>query len=846
MRFKRLIIYTALLVLSCGSALAGGRFAQADTLLMTDYLTPKTYILKDVTVTGVNFVNPNLIIQSIGVMKGDTVELPGAYVTNAIQKLWNQNFYSDVQAYVTVEQDSAYLEFALKERPRVSQWEITGVSQGQKKKLIDDILKLKKHSELSDYTIQNNINAIKKYYIEKGFLNVDVTTEQRNDTLTINNTNFVILTFKVDTKDKVRIKEIKFEGNKALPENKLKMAMKSTRERSLINIFKSAKLKQAKFDEDKKLLVDYMNSKGYRNASFLSDSIYFISPNRIGIKVKVFEGDKYFYRDITWTGNVKYTKEQLDRLLNIRKGEVYDKKTMNNRLGLDGGESMMKGEMNVSSIYKDDGHLAFMIEPVETVISGDSIDIDIRISEGKQYKVNDVRLSGNTRTNDRVIRRELDTRPGELYSQALIVNSIRRISSMGHFTEKIIPDIQPVSNELVDVKFVVEERPTDQLELSGGWGGGTFVASVGVTFNNVALRNFFKKDAWRPYPAGDNQKLNLRFQTNGTYYTSFQFSFLEPWLGGRKPNSLNISAYYSNQSNAYYAFQKATAHFGTVGVSASLGKRLEWPDPFFVLQGSINYQSYILDNWKNFIIKDGHSNIISLTAQLSRNSVDHPIYPRSGSEFTLRGTFTPPYSAFRPDSYYHDPNKTTKDYYKFVEFYKIEAGFKYFFPMLNDGKLVLMVRADMGYLGHYKNTKYAMSPFEGYSMGGDGVSGYDVYGVTDVGLRGYKDNSLTPYADQGGRQAQAYTKYTMELRYPFVQTGGTTVYGLVFAEGGNAYDNWRTFNPFDLKKSLGAGVRLFLPMVGMLGIDWGYGFDSPRPGAKKGGSNIHFIIGQQF
>ncbi|MEG2493014.1 MAG: outer membrane protein assembly factor BamA [Rikenellaceae bacterium] len=845
MRIKNALIYIALFVMSYGYTFAGGKSQVADTLFMTDYLTPKTYILKDVTVSGVNFVNPNLIIQSIGVVKGDTIELPGAYVTNAIQKLWSQNFYSDVKAYVTVDQDSAYLEFALKERPRVSQWRIDGVSAPQRKKLLDDILKLKKHSELSDYTIQNNINAIKKFYIEKGFLNVDVTTEQHNDTITVNNTNFVILTFNVDTKDKVRIKEVIFEGNKNLSSEKLKKSMKGTREKTLVNLFKSSKFKRDKYDEDKKLLIDYMNSKGYRNASFLSDSLYFLTPNRVGLKIKIFEGDKYYYRDITWTGNVKYTKDQLNKLLNIRKGEVYDKKTMNNRLGLD-GESVMKGEVNVSSIYKDDGHLAFHVEPVETVIAGDSIDIDIRLSEGKQYRVNDVRLSGNTHTNDRVIRRELDTRPGELYSQALIVNSLRRISSMGHFTDKIIPDIQPISDRLVDVKFVVEERPSDQLELSGGWGAGTFVASVGITFNNVALRNFFKKDAWRPYPAGDNQKLSLRFQTNGTYYRSFQFSFLEPWLGGHKPNSLNISAYYSNQSNAYYAFQKPTAHFGTVGVSASLGKRLEWPDPFFVLQGSINYQSYILDNWNNFIIKDGHSNIISLTAQLSRNSVDHPIYPRSGSEFMLRGTFTPPYSAFRSKDYYDNPKHTEEDFYRFIEFYKIEAGLKYYFPMMKDDKLVLMVRADMGYLGHYKNNKYTMSPFEGYSMGGDGVSGYDVYGVTDIGLRGYEDNSLTPYSNSGGRQAQAYTKYTVELRYPFVQTGATTVFGLIFAEGGNAYDNWRTFNPFDLKKSLGAGVRLFLPMVGMLGIDWGYGFDSPRPGASKGGSNIHFIIGQQF
>ncbi|MBE9487825.1 MAG: outer membrane protein assembly factor BamA [Bacteroidetes bacterium] len=813
---------------------------------MTNYLNPKKYILKDVKVSGVNFINPNLIISSMGIIKGDTIDLPGAYITNAIQKLWSQNYYSDVKAFVTVAQDSAYLEFVLKERPRVSTWEIKGVTPSHRKKLLDEVLKLRKSADLSDYTIKNNINSIKKFYVDRGFLNVDVTTTQRNDTIQINNTNFVILTFHVDKKEKVKIKEIFFEGQKDLKESQLKSAMKNTKEKTLRNFFKTAKFNKVKFDADKMILIDYMNSKGYRDATFISDSLYVINEKRVGLKIKLYEGKKYFYRNISWTGNVKYTKEQLNKLLNTKRGEVYDKKNLYNRLGLD-GESIMKGEMNISSIYKDDGHLAFKIEPVETVISGDSIDIDIRISEGKQYRINDVRISGNTRTNDRVIRRELDSRPGELYSQALIVNSLRRISSMGHFTDQIIPDIQPISDGLVDVKFILEERPTDQLEVSGGWGGGMFVASVGVTFNNVAMRNIFKKDAWTPYPAGDNQKLNLRFQTNGSYYSSFQFSFLEPWLGGKRPNSLNVSSYYSRQTDAYYAFQKATASFSTIGVSASFGKRLSWPDPFFVFTTSVNYQSYLLDNWKNyFIIQDGQSNIISFQAQISRNSVDHPIYPRHGSEFRVSATFTPPYSMFRSDDFYNDSVNDKEDYYKWIEYYKIEAGYKWHFPMLAEDKLVLMARADFGYLGHYKNTKNAMSPFEGYSVGGDGVSGYDIYGVSDIALRGYSDGALTPSANSGGDQAKSYTRYSVELRYPFVMESSTSVFGYVFAEGGNAYKGWRDFDPFDLKKSLGVGVKLFLPMVGMLGIDWGYGFDSPVEGKPKSGSNFHFSIGQTF
>lgn len=846
MRLNKILLSFLLVVISAGHALAGkSDVNHPDSLPVMDYNYPKRYILKDINITGVNFINPTLVASYIGINKGDTIDIPGNYITNAVQKLWDQKFYSDIQAVVEIEQDSAYLELRLKERPRVSEWDIEGVSSGHRKKLIEDVVKLRKHSTLSEYTVQNAVNSIKKFYIDKGFLNVEVTPVLRNDTLKLNNTNFVTMTFNVDKGPRIKIKEIHIRGNEQLEEAKLKRAMKNTREKTLVNFFKSSKLNQEKLDKDKISLVEYMQSKGFRDAAYLSDSVYTINDKRIGMVIDVYEGDKYYFRDITWTGNVKYSDKVLDNLLGIKKGDVYDKKTMNSRLGLD-AESVMTGTLNVSSLYKDDGHLAFNLEPVETIVANDSIDIDMRIQEGKQFRINEVTIGGNTRTNDRVIRRELDTRPGELYSQSLLVNSLRRIGSMGHFTENIIPDIMPVSDQLVDIKFNVEETSNDQLEVSGGWGAGTFVASVGITFNNVAMRNFFKKDYWRPYPAGDNQKINLRFQTNGVYYKSFSFTFFEPWLGGHKPNSFSISAYYSDQSNAYYTFQKATAHFGTAGASIMFGKRLAWPDPFFTISAQLNYQAYILDNWNSFIIKNGNSNIFSLSFQLSRNSLDHPIFPRSGSEFTLKGTFTPPYSAFRPDSYYTDPTKTLNDYYKWVEYYKVEGGFKWFFPMLNNQKLVLMVRGDFGYLGHYKNTKYAKSPFEGYSVGGDGITGYDIYGVNYIGLRGYKESSLTPYASRGGEQAQAYTKYTVELRYPFVSQGSTMVFGLIFAEGGNAYYGWRQFNPFDLKKSLGAGVRLYLPIIGLLGLDWGYGFDAPVPGAKRGGSNFHFSIGQTF
>lgn len=808
-----------------------------------DYVKPGRYTLKDVRVHGVKYGSPELITNSVGLIRGEEIDIPGDYISSAIRKLWSQKVYSDIKIYVTIEGGDAIIDIFMKERPRISRWEFTGVKTSEEKQLKDK-LKLT-FSELSDYVIHGTSNNIKSYFEEKGFLNTQVEITQRIDTTSKLKNSSVIATINIDKGEKMKLKKITFEGNEAVSSKKLKGSLKDTKEKTLLNMFKTAKFNRKKFEADKANLIDYMQSKGYRNAAIAEDSLYQISDDRLGLKIKIVEGSKYYFRDIKFTGNVKYPTDQLKLILGIQRGDVYDKKTLESRLGTD-QKSAMDGSTTVSSIYNNTGHLAFQIDPVETVISGDSIDMDIRISEGKPFTVNEVRIIGNTRTTDRVIRRELLTRPGELYNQEMLINSLRQVQAMGHFTDNMNPVPIPVSDGLVDIELNLEERPNDQFEVSGGWGGGVFVASVGVTFNNIAMRNFFKKSAWRPYPTGDNQKLSLRIQTNGSYYQSYQASFFEPWLGGKKPNSFSVSVHYSSESNGnWYRGRKGDGSFATTGLSLSYGKRLSWPDPNFVLSGSIAYQAYLLDNWDYFMIKDGTSNIITISGQLERNSVDHPIYPRNGSQLSVMLSLTPPYSAFRAKDYYDDPNLTDRKAYKWIEYYQIDANLKWYLSTLPNKKLVFMASADFGYLGHYRNREKAISIFEGYSLGGDGVSGYSVYGINDIGLRGYENGSLTPYADQG-MQARLYNKYTFEVRYPIIMEASTSIYALVFAEGGNAFGGWRDYNPFNLKKSAGAGLRLFLPIVGMFGIDWGYGFNKVPGTNKKGGSQFHFSIGKQF
>ena len=809
---------------------------------------PRLYHIRNVNVHGVQYLNPDILKSSAGLIEGDSIYLPSNFISNAISRLWSQRFFSDVKIGAEIEGDSLDLEVFLKERPRVYNWEFEGISKGKKKDLLEK-LKLKRGSELSDYVIDKNQKLIKQYWAEKGFRNTEVGVRIDNDTLRPGQA--VTVTFLIDRKSKVKIGKINFTGNEQFPDKRLRRTFKKTHQKS-INFFKGAKLNEGDYENDKELLIDFYNSKGYRNATIMSDSIYPINEKRLGIDIDVSEGNKYYIRNVSWVGNSVYETDDLQRMFGVKKGDTYDKKSMHKRLGI--GKEENPEDMSVKSLYQNEGYLMSQIEPAEVIIAPDSIDIEVKVFEGKQFTINEVGITGNQRVDDEVIRRELDTRPGELYNRALLMRTIRLLGSMGHFNpEAIMPDIKPVSNELVNINWPLEEQASDQFNIAGGWGSGTFVGSVGITLNNLSIKNTFKKGAWRPYPMGQNQRLSLSAQTNGTYYKAFAFSFTDPWMGGKKPNSFTLSAHFSEQNNAYYVWQTSTQYFRTYGVAAGLGKRLNWPDPYFTFYAEASYERYALKNWSSFVMTNGAANLASIKLVFGRNSVDQPIYPRRGSEFSASVQATLPYSLWDGKDYKKleqianssnstsaEADRANQERYRWVEFHKWQFKAQWFQSFLKNSNLVLMLKAEMGYLGSYN--KYKVSPFERYEVGGDGMSGYNIYGIDIIAMRGYEDGALDP----GSNYSRGYNKYTAELRYPIILKPSSQIYVLGFLEGGNAFDSWKKFSPFKIKRSAGFGVRLYLPVVGMLGIDWGYGFDAPANSSTKSGSQFHFVLGQQF
>ena len=809
---------------------------------------PRLYYIRDVNVHGVQYLNPEILKSSAGLIAGDSVYLPSNFISNAISRLWSQRFFSDVKIGAEIEGDSLDLEVFLKERPRVYNWEFEGISKGKKKDLLEK-LKLKRGSELSDYVIDKNKKLIHNYWAEKGFRNTEVDVRIDNDTLRPGQA--VTVTFLIDRKEKVKIGKINFVGNEQFNDKRLRRTFKKTHQKS-INFFKGTKLNENDYEADKELLIDFYNSRGYRNATIIRDSIYPINEKRLGIDLEVSEGNKYYIRNVSWVGNSVYETEGLQQMFGVKKGDIYDKKTMHKQLGI--GKETDPEAMSVSSLYQNKGYLMSQIEPAETIIGADSIDIEVKVFEGKQFTINEVGITGNQRVDDEVIRRELYTRPGELYDRSLLMQTIRTLGSLGHFNpEAIMPDIKPVSNELVNVNWPLEEQASDQFNIAGGWGSGTFVGSVGITLNNLSIKNTFKKGAWRPYPMGQNQRLSLSAQTNGTYYKAFAFSFTDPWMGGKKPNSFTLSAHFSEQNNAYYVWQTSTQYFRTYGVAAGLGKRLNWPDPYFTFYAEASYERYALKNWSSFVMTNGAANLASIKLVFGRNSVDQPIYPRRGSEFSASVQATLPYSLWDGKDYKKleqianssnstsaEADRANQERYRWVEFHKWQFKAQWFQSFLKNSNLVLMLKAEMGYLGSYN--KYKVSPFERYEVGGDGMSGYNIYGIDIIAMRGYEDGALDP----GSNYSRGYNKYTAELRYPIILKPSSQIYVLGFLEGGNAFDSWKKFSPFKIKRSAGFGVRLYLPVVGMLGIDWGYGFDAPANSSTKSGSQFHFVLGQQF
>ena len=803
---------------------------QEENIFDVDYYSPKEYEIGGIQVTGIHFIDPSIVINLTGLSEGQIVKIPGEQIAKAINLLWKQGLFSDIKIIVKkVINTTVYLEIQLKERQRLSTFSFKGISKGEADD-IKDKLHLAHGKQVTENILNNAENTIKDYFIDKGFLFTEVEIIKKDDT---NVPNHVSLIFNINKNKRVKIRDIIFLDNKVLLSTKLKRVMKNTKTKKWYRIFKSSKYKEADYKEDLEKIIEKYNELGYRDAKVLKDSMIIVNDQLIDLVIKLSEGTQYFFRNITWSGNTKYTSDMLTRLLGIKKGDVYNKKLLNDNLYMN--------DRSVFSLYQDNGYLFSSINPIETSVNGDSIDIEIQIYEGKIAQINRVTVIGNTKTNDHVILREIRTKPGELYNRSKIIRTQRELAMLGYFDpEKLNVNPTPHPEDgTVDLQYVVAEKSSDQIELSGGWGAQMIVGTLGLSFNNFSLRNIFKKESWSPLPTGDGQRLTLRAQSNGLYYQGYNFSFVEPWLGGKKPNSLTFSLYHTIYSNGV---NKSSENRQTMKISGSaigFGRRLKWPDDYFGLYNEFNFQIYDLNNYSYqqlFSYNNGQSNNLSFLTSFSRNSTDQPIFPRRGSNFSISLQLTPPYSLFRKNVDYLQMSEQEK--YRWIEYHKWKFNGTWFTSLAR--KLVFETKGEFGFKGLY-NRDIGQAPFEGFNLGGDGLMTYNLYGMETIALRGYENGSLTP--SNGGN---IYDKFTFELRYLISPNPQATLYLLTFFESGNAWNNFETYNPFDVYRSAGVGVRIFLPMFGKLGVDWGYGFDDVpnRPGANRG--QFHFIIGQNF
>lgn len=801
-----------------------------------DYSNPKEYEIKSVEVTGIQYLDKNALKTLSGLTPGDRIKIPGEQITKAIENLWKQGLLSDIKIVVKeIKGNLISLELQLQERPQLSKFTFTGVSKGEAEKLREKI-QLNRGQIITDNLLKTVSYKIKDYFIGKGYFNAEVAFDVKNDSTEKNKQTLVI---NVKKNPKTKIHEIKWVGNTVMTTSKLKGWMKETKEKHWYHFFKTSKYIDENFEKDKEKIISKYLEKGYRDAKITFDSVYQYDKSTINLEIHISEGHPYYFREITWIGNTKHSAKELSLILAIKRGDLYNQKSLDNALyGSQSGR-------DVQSLYMDDGYLFFQIIPVEVRVEGDSIDLEMRVYEGKQAIINKVTVKGNTKTNDRVIYRELRTKPGQLFSRTDIIRTQQELAQLGFFDAekfKVNPKPNPTDGT-VDIDYTVEEKPSDQLELSGGYGAGHLVGTLGVSFNNFSARNIFKKDAWRPLPSGDGQKLSLRAQTSGANYQSYSASFTEPYLGGKKPNSFSTSIYYSVQNPGGYnrnsPFRTSIAILGT---SAGIGKRLKWPDDFFQIYYEIAYNRYFVTNYTTFVFSNGKANSTPLTITLSRNSVDAPLfqYPRRGSQISLTGEATPPYSLFSNKNYTDLPDE---EKYKWIEYHKWKFNTSFFLKVA--GNLVLNARANFGFLGYY-NPQIGPPPFERFYLGGDGLSNFSLDGREVIALRGYENESLTPEVFGYRVGGTTYDKYTLELRYPVSLNPQAMIYGLAFVEGGNSTIGIKTYSPFDIKRSAGVGVRIFLPMFGLLGLDWGYGFDGGYSNPDAGGSHFHFTIGQQF
>lgn len=802
-----------------------------------DYRNPDEYIIGGINISGIKFLDTNALIGLSGLRVGQRIDIPGELITQAVKKLWNQGLFSDVRITITrIEGETVFLDVYLQERPRLSTINFPGMRNSATTDLLEKI-NIPNGSQVTSHLLSNAKKRITDYYVDKGFLNTKVNIVEKDDPDRQNN---VILNITVDKGSKVKIADITFEGSQEYTDKRLRRVLKETKKRNL-NFFKPSKFISSKFDEDKFKLTEFYNENGFRDFEILSDSLFPISDKRVGLIIKINEGNKYYLRNIDWVGNSVYPKEALIQRLKIEPGSVYNQSLLEKRLRTD--------EDAVSSLYLDNGYLFSQVLPVESKVEGDSIDLEIRIFEGDQAYLNNVIIAGNTRTNEHVVRRELYTMPGDLFSKKNIIRSVRQVAVLGHFDpEKISPQpLSDVTNGTVDLLYSLEEKANDQFEVSGGWGAGMLIGTVGVRFSNFAMKDFFKSGAWKPYPSGDGQSLGIRAQSNGRAFQSYSISFVEPWLGGTKPNTLSVSLSRTLMTNGEKKNAESRQAMVIDGGSIGFGKRLSWPDDYFSLYTELNYQRYELNKYEvfTFLFKNGISNLFSLTTRLTRYSAGpNPIYPMGGSTFSFSLQVTPPYSLVNGRDF---SNANDAEKYKWIEFHKwVFKGDYYFKPFPGEkNKLVINPKVAFGYLGYY-NKDIGPSPFEYFFVGGDGMTGYNFYGREVIALRGYQNGSLTPLTEAKVPSGNVYTKLTLEIRYPLTLNPQATVFGLVFAEAGKAWYSLKEFNPFNINRSAGVGLRANLPMFGLLGIDWGYGFDPVpnNPSAHKG--QFHFVLGQQF
>ena len=859
----------------CSTAMAQEKIVNPDISYAG---TPRSCIIGGISVHGVEGYEDYMLTGLSGLQVGQQISLPGSEITEAVKRYWRHGLFSKVTISAdSIVGDTVYLALNLALRPRVSTINYYGIKKSEREDM-EAKLGIMKGSQITPNMIDRAKILAKKYFNDKGYKNAEINIQQRDD---VTGKNQVILDVNIDKHDKMKIREIIIEGNKSLKSSKIKGGLfkkgvltKMNEAGKLSSFLKSKKFTDERYKTAKQNLIDKYNELGYRDMTIVEDSVWNVDENHVNIYMKIDEGQKYYIRNITWVGNTVISSDDLNRMLGMKTGDVYNQKQLNKRLSED--------DDAVGNYYWNNGYLFYRLDPTEVNIVGDSIDLEMRISENQQAHISHVRIYGNDRLYEEVVRRELRTKPGDLFSKDALMRSAREIQSMGFFDpEKVNPDIQPnYEDGTVDINWPLEQKSNDQVEFSLGWGQTGVIGRISLKLNNFSMRNLFGKNKMHRgiMPIGDGEQLALSAQTNGSYYQSYSISYSSPWFGGRRPNAFNVGAYYSKQTdinssyynsswmnsmynyyggygsynnyiNNYESYLDDDKYVQLFGLSVGWGKRLRWPDDYFQLSVSLSYQRYMLRDWQYFIISNGNCNNINLGITLARTSTDNQMFPRRGSEFMASVTLTPPWSKFDNKDYSKlATDRTSATYeqeqqekYRWIEYHKWKFKARTFTALTSGQKcFVLMSRVEFGILGSYNKDK--KSPFENFYVGGDGMSGYSTgYAQETIGLRGYENGSLTPWSAPG----YAYDRFTLELRYPFM-LGNTTIYGLTFLEGGNAWYDTKKFNPFDMKRSAGVGVRIFLPMVGMMGIDWAYGFDKALSTGTKGGSQFHFILGQEF